>query len=318
MRTAVVLLFFQLSMAMLIPEEAEMLEGFGADFLPEIAAEDDYFEAKSMSSGPLFNSIRNKRSTNNLETNDGLHNDIPPKIGKSHSKLIQTNNRPLRKLVDWWRKKFSEESSSSSSSSTSSSSPSSSSSTSSSSSSSSSSGESASNNIIFIPNRHRRSTTVVEKTKSDKPPEKIPSPLKLTKDSNGFASNKNNPSAAALVGKFTRSPFEYSKIQHEEDSIAMDSSPISMNDGIKSRTPRVNFVTQQKKSLDHDNSKGSAVKSDFYKTPPLLHNSKELPTAMSNGERYTDKIIDKSSTTRPIDTYANHKDQGSTANRYDE
>lgn len=89
---------------------------------------------------------------------------------------------------------------------------------------------------------------------------------------------------------------------------------MNMNDGIKSRTPRVNFVTQQKKSLDHDDTKASATKSDFYKTPPLLHNSKELPTAVSSSERYSDK----SSTTRPIDTYSNHKDQGSTANRYDE
>lgn len=302
MRTVVVLLFLQLSMAMLIPEEAEMLEGFGADFFPELSAEDDYHEAKSMAFGPLFNAIRNKRSINQFETSDGVGKGGP--VSKSNGTFKEQKNRPLRKLAEWWKKKFSSESSSSSSSKSSSSS---------SDSSSSSSSESSSNNIVFIPHRHRRSATS-ENEKLDKPPETVPSPLKLTKESNGFASNRNVPAAASLVGKFTRSPFEYSKIQHEEDSIAMDSSPINMNDGIKSRTPRVNFVTQQKKSLDHDNTKASATKSDFYKTPPLLHNSKELPTAISSSERYSDK----SSTSRPIDNYSNHKNQGSTTNHYDE
>lgn len=51
---------------------------------------------------------------------------------------------------------------------------------------------------------------------------------------------------------------------------------------MKSRTPRVNFVTQQKKSLDHDETKVSSTKSDFYKTPPLLHNSKETSDERSS------------------------------------
>lgn len=308
-----VFLFFQLSLGMLIPEEAETLEGFGADFYPETFADDDYFEAESMGLGPLYHSMRNKRATNQQETKDKLISDSHPNT-LQRTLARQSSHHPLRRLAQWWRHKLSCSSCSSFSSSSSSSSADTSSSSGSSSISSGS--NYADNNIIFIPNRHRRSTNA-EKAKPDRQSENIPSPSKLTKDSNGFASNRNGPSAAPLVGKFTRSPFEYSKVQHEEDSIAldtMDTSPISMNDGMKSRTPRVNFVTQQKKSFDHDDSKASATKSDFHKTPPLLHNSKELPTSMSNNERYSDK----SSTTRPIDSYSNQKDQGLTANRYDE
>lgn len=302
MRIAAILLFFQLSMGMLIPEEAEMLDGYGGDRLP-VSSDEDYFEAKMMSFGPLSNSMRNKRATNSNATRNSVHID-------PNGRTLVQKKRPLRKLVEWWKTKLNQINLSRSSRSSSYSSGSSSSR-----SSKRSSNEYTENwnNIVFIPSRHRRSITV-EEPKPNKQPESIPTPLKLTKDSNGFASSRNGPSAASLVGKFTRSPFEYSKVQHEEDSIAMDTSPTSINEGIKSRTPRVNFVTQQKKSLDHDDSKVSATKNDFYKTPPLLHNSKELPTPVSSSERYSDKT----STARPVDTYSKHKGQGPTGNRYDE
>lgn len=308
-RIVVMVLFCQLSAAMLIPEDTEMLEGFDPALIPEISPEDDYFEARSLSLGSLFNSIRNKRAARyDTKQSEGLvshfrpntvnafHNNVEDTL-TSESQFTQPNGQPFHKLMKWLKKRFSEESSSEEDES------------------------SDSGNIILVPRRHRRSTDSDKKTQSGPTNEKreqraesSPNAMKLTKTSNGYASSRDIPSAAPLMGKFTRSPFEYSKIQHEEDSIAMDSSSLSMNEGMKSRTPRVNFVTQQKKSLDNDDTKpAGATKSDFYKTPPLLHNSKES-SASSSSERYPER----SSTTRPADTYSGYKDRNVNSNRYDE
>lgn len=269
-------LFGQIAMAMLIPEDAEMLDGYGYISYPEISPDDDYFEARSLSAGPLYNSVRDKRSINHeVHESNGLVSHFRPNTvnGFVHSNT-HSSGHAFRKIKKWLRKKFEE-------------------------------GEEFREKRDISSNmrpllRQRRSvddeqkskTSVTDGDKANKLPESL----------------ADRPLAAALVGKFTRSPFEYSKIQHEEDSMAMDTSPMSANEGIKSRTPRVNFVTQQKKSIDHDDTKVSATKSDFYKTPPLLHNSKESTAASSN-----EKYPERSSTMRP--TY-DYKDQNS--NRYDE
>lgn len=141
-------------------------------------------------------------------------------------------------------------------------------------------------------------------------------PMKLMKNSNGFAPASDMPTASALrSSKWARSPFEYSKVQQEEDSMALDSTSTA-NEGMKSRTPRVNFVTQQKKSLDHEPNKPSVTKSELYKTPPLLHNSKEnLAASASNADRYADR-----KTTPKPSTYDYNKDRDRdmNGNRYDE
>lgn len=142
--------------------------------------------------------------------------------------------------------------------------------------------------------------------------------MKLAKNSNGFAPASDLPTASALrSSKWARSPFEYSKVQHEEDSMALDSTS-TVNEGMKSRTPRVNFVTQQKKSLDHDANKAAVTKSELYKSPPLLHNNKETIAASSST---SDRYPDRSSTPKPLTyDYKDYKerDRDPNANRFDE
>lgn len=304
MKRIVVLLFLvQLSVAMLIPEDTEILDGFVPEFIPELSPEDDYFEARSMSSGSLFNSVRNKRAAiHHTEESNGLISHFRPNTVNAYSHNAEevinestpTDGKSIGNLIRSLKNGFTGEESSGGV-------------------------ENADNeDNISIANRHRRSTNSEKKPQkevnNEKPSESLPIAMKLTKSSNDYASSRDLPSAAPLTGKFVRSPFEYSKVQHEEDSIAMDSSSMNMNEGMKSRTPRVNFVTQQKKSLEHDDTKSaSATKSDFYKTPPLLHNSKESP-ATSSSERHPER----SSTARPADTYSTYKDRDVNSNRYDE
>lgn len=274
-RILVMILFLQVSLAMLMPEETEMLEGYT---YPDSVAEDDYFEARSLSGGPLFNSVRNKRSYA-LKESDGLVSHFRPNTVNAYSRKIPngqtmpTKQVEFRKLKQWLKKKFEDDDSD------------------------------ESDEFSFgsiIPIRHQRRRRSIENEKKTK---------STSKDE--IKQNAPSPSAAALVSsKFARSPFEYSKIQHEEDSMAMDTSSLSINEGMKSRTPRVNFVTgQQKKSLDHDDTRASATKSDFYKSPPLLHNSKES-TPTSSSERYPER----SSTNRP----SSFPDRDVNNNHYDE
>lgn len=291
----VVTLFIKLAIAMLIPEDTEMLDGYGSISFPDISPEDDYFEARSLSAGPLYNAVRNKRAIGH-DGKSRLTNFQPNVMNEFVRPLSywttyedsledsseETSKRgPFRKIKMLLRRKFAP-------------------------------GtierkkrDITFGNVISSQTRHRR--TVNNEKNSKVNPDNLPIALKMSKASVKDSPAASMPTASALVGKFARSPFEYSKIQHEEDSMAMD----SVNEGIKSRTPRVNFVTQQKKLLDHDDIKSSATKSDFYKTPPLLHNSKES-TAASSSDRYPEK----SSTNRPS-TY-DYKDRDINSNRYDE
>lgn len=254
-RIAVLMFVFKIAIAMMIPEDTEMLEGYGFAAYPESSIDDEYFEARSLSTGPLYNSVRNKRA-------------IEYDAKESNGYDLHRNKRSLKKLFKLLRRHHGE-----------------------------SSEEFADEaELSLYPSRKRRSAEAEKNSGISS--QRLPTPMKLTKSSDG--NNRDSPSAppsaAALVGKFARSPFEYSKVHHEEDSMAMDtSSVLNVNEGIKSRTPRVNFVTQQKKSLDHDDTKASSTKSEFYKTPPLLHNSKES-TAASENERYPERT---SSTTKP-------------------
>lgn len=250
---------------MLIPEDAEMLDGFGLVSFPESSLDDDYFEARSLSAGPLFNSVRNKRAFDyDVKESNGLISHFRPNT-VNEPELAHRTERSFRKFKKWLKKKFPPESEE----------------------------FNDERGMILNLSRKRRNVEteknnkvtlpkeIVEKMNLDS--ERLPRAMKLTKASDGTTlMHRDSPTAAALVGKFARSPFEYSKIQHEEDSMAMDTSSLNVNEGLKSRTPRVNFITQQK---NHDDTKTSASKSDFYKTPPLLHNSKES-TAASDNERY--------------------------------
>lgn len=240
------------TVAMLIPEDTEMLEGFAPISLPEISPEDDYYEARSLSESMLFNSIRNKRDANyEVLESDGLRSHFRPNNVNSYKKIYGERMNRDGQLLQ----------------------------------------------------RHVRSTETDAaqkqeksiddaKNEQNKTNEELPTALRRVMKSGGFFPDTKSASASALVSKWTRTPFEYSKIQHEEDSMAMDSSQSShsVNEGIKGRTPRVNFVTQQKKSLDqnNDDSKASATKPEFYKSPPLIHDSKD-----STQPSYSDRMSER-------------------------
>ncbi|XP_055309209.1 uncharacterized protein LOC129573058 [Sitodiplosis mosellana] len=319
-RIAMLVVFLQAAIAMLIPEETEMLDGFGYLSFPEVpesSFENDYFEARSLSAGPpgpLFNSVRNKRDIKfdvKESKDDQEFSYFLPNNGEKEmfgGKKTRRKERSFRKFKKWLKKKFPQDESEE---------------------------FTDEENFPSITNRKKRNTESEKRGKLASPREvanksnlyleRMPTAMKLTKTLDGFttANRDSPPAAAALVGKFARSPFDYSKIQHEEDSMAMDTSSLSMNEGIKSRTPKANFVTQQKKSLYHDDTKTSATKSasrislqnqppDFYKTPPLLHNSKDS-TVSSDNERYPER----SSTARPP-LFPDHKNRDSYSNHYED
>lgn len=330
-----ILIFAQFALCMLIPEDTELLDGF----LPVSIAEqpnDEYFEADSLNADTLLHSIRNKRGAGyDVQESDGLPShfrpnsvngftsihvekkehlrDYEPKHkpdddlehrleeaerGREHEfehrrrehepiPLLENHHErtPFRWLQNILRKKFPEEEAF------------------------------AGNHLSLLMKRRRRSADDENKKSNDENEknkksnaEKLPKASKFVSTSNGFSSKeRSTPSAAALVSKWTRTPFEYSKIQLEEDSLAMDTSSSAINEGIKARTPRVNFVTQQKKSMDHnDDSKSSGTKSEFYKSPPLLHNSKEIP---SDRDRYLEPSrVESKPSTYPEYNYNRDRD----------
>lgn len=83
----------------------------------------------------------------------------------------------------------------------------------------------------------------------------------------GFRSDiRNSP---VMADHWSKTPFEYSKVLEEEDSIA----EASVNEGIKTRQPRVNFITQQKKKSTEstestDDQNQSASKAEVYQNAP--------------------------------------------------
>lgn len=248
---------------MLIPEEVEMVEGFGPMTYPEVNPEDDYFEARAMSEYALYNAIRNKRDTTyEVLESDGLRSHFRPNSVSAFKTIFASK-------------------------------------------------QSKSQNEN---KRQKRSSD--EKKSNDK---SLDSSKSESKTSGVLSSQKSQPLASALVSKWTRTPFEYSKIQHEEDSMAIDSSQ-SANEGIKSRTPRVNFVTQQKKSLDNNDSKTSSTKPEFYKTPPLIRENKESSSsssssASSNNYNYLDRNIAGPSNSYP--EYYHEREPERYMGRYD-
>lgn len=70
----------------------------------------------------------------------------------------------------------------------------------------------------------------------------------------------------AMSDKWTKVPLEYTKGRSNQDGDSIADS--SINDGIKARTPRVSFVTQQRGSVNGD-QKTSATKSDDSNTRPI-------------------------------------------------
>lgn len=114
--------------------------------------------------------------------------------------------------------------------------------------------------------RHPRSVepehrSVEATTISVKTPEKLPQAEKQVMD-DYHPERRNQPMP---MDRWTKSPFDYSKVHNEEDSLA---EATSVNEGIKARTPRVNFITQQKSSKSENpndsDQRPSATKPEIY------------------------------------------------------
>lgn len=98
-------------------------------------------------------------------------------------------------------------------------------------------------------------------------PEKLPQAEKQVMDD--YHPERRNQ--AMPMDRWTKSPFDYSKVHTEEDSLA---EATSVNEGIKARTPRVNFITQQKSSKSDNPSDAdqnpSATKPEIYRSQTTL------------------------------------------------
>ena len=101
------------------------------------------------------------------------------------------------------------------------------------------------------------------------PNEGLPDPEKQIMGTSRFYPEAR---ASSIIGKWAR-PFEYSKIQHEE-GLMIDDSLLS-NEGISARTPRVNFITQQKKIERQTDPKSSVNKPEIYRNAEEDRNESE-------------------------------------------
>lgn len=273
-------LLFTIAAAMLIPEDTEVLEGFApSDIRSDILPEDDYFEARSLSEGTLFKAIRNKRDLNyEVLESSGLRSHFRPNNVNPFKTIFVKKLHPDR-LANSAEIPSSVKT------------------------------ESSDKMIESAPVRKVRSTEnetteTVPAINSSNSPETLPTAQKQFMKNNPI--NTEIKSASSLVSRWTHSPFEYTKIHQEEDSIA-DSS--SINEGIKGRTPRVSFVTQQKKNGDrYDDSKTSGTKPEYYKSPPLIHNSKDGTEQIAESTPVRPAYPDYSYRDREMEKFMNHYD----------
>ncbi|XP_037040690.1 uncharacterized protein LOC119077587 [Bradysia coprophila] len=111
------------------------------------------------------------------------------------------------------------------------------------------------------------------------------------------------------MDRWTKSPFDYSKVHNEEDSLA---EATSVNEGIKARTPRVNFITQQKSSKSENpndsDQKSSATKPEIYRSQP---------SAKPIEDRYYRRDYDELPYYRDSDPYSRRYDRYSRYERDD-
>lgn len=120
--------------------------------------------------------------------------------------------------------------------------------------------------------------------------EKLPSPSKQIMHDQGY---------------WTQAPEDYSRVNFDDDASA-DASTI--NQGINARAPRVNFITQQRRTLDDDDSTLSATRAEVYRNAGIPVNDRigdrmvgPLPPAYR--ERYMSRDADIDEYPRRFDRY---------------
>lgn len=223
---------------MRIPQDTEMLGGYIAIMEADNAPSDDYYEAKSMTDDSVGHPIRDKRSALD-QFNDfpRLHAPQPDAIpvvpfdsknGElSESPDADPNDDEYMDNIAYTKAHPPK--------------------------------KQASYVSDSIGNRHKRevevevNATVTEKANDSNRShnESLPSPSKQIMRNSGDA-----------VGYWTQAPSEFARMNYDDD-ISADAS--TLNQGINARAPRVNFITQQKRTFDDDDSTVSATRSEFYR-----------------------------------------------------
>lgn len=110
----------------------------------------------------------------------------------------------------------------------------------------------------------------------------------------------------SIVGYWTQAPSDYSKLNFDED-VSADASTI--NQGINARAPRVNFITQQRRTIDDDDSSVSATRADIYRNGGMNVNDRigdrmlAGPPPPRERERYMNREPDPEDFPRRFDRY---------------
>lgn len=232
----IVLYLSGMGIAMHIPEDTEVLEGYHMEALPEIYPEDEYFEIRSLTGQQLLNPIRDKRDSNYIVLESpGL---------RSHFKLSQEFSENPQEPIEY--KDYEKNNDFM---------------------------QNIAYNKLHPPAVDAESGGFLRKERSVDTTENNDTTVQTPS-----TDTENLPKAEKQImdnymqsdqqGRWTKAPYEYARLHEEDDSLA----EASINEGIKARTPRVNFVTQQKKTNSELNEssdqKSSATKSEVYLNSP--------------------------------------------------
>lgn len=243
-----------LSMAMYMPEDAEILDGYVLDDAnDQISPEDMYFEVRSLT-GHGMRPIRNKRAAKyEVLQSAGLASHFLQKSAQHQQQMVAAVGIGSVRRV-----------------------------------------------VRSVGMEGAKSTKVESTEESIGASEQLPTAQKQTQDEQRYATAEDQSAFGSdMVDRWTTAPFEYTKLQRQnsEDSLAPNGL---VNEGVKSRTPRVHFVTQQKKNTVEDKfstmmggdlSVASANKADSYKHARTERLEEEnrgyLPNRYSDYDAYT-------------------------------
>lgn len=121
--------------------------------------------------------------------------------------------------------------------------------------------------------------------------------------------NEKLPSPSKQImheaGYWTQAPEDISRMNFDDD-VSADASTI--NQGINARAPRVNFITQQRRTLDDDDSTLSATRAEVYRNAGTAVNDRLGdrmigPVSPGYRERFTNRDAEVDEYPRRFDRY---------------
>lgn len=254
-------------LAMHIPEDMEILDGYKVDHIPpEIyPAEDSYFEARSLIGHQFLKPIRDKRNAKYIVyESHGLKSHFRPNRPSAHLTNLDDDTghadfKEFKPSYNYmqniaYNKLHPPSLPQSDAQQTNDEQP--------------SMRNRRQTEPLSIDNDNKQATSDEHSIVEEDSAEQLPTAEKQIMN-NAFEAEARSQSV--IMDRWTKSPFEYSKVQKEEDSLA----EATVNDGINARTPRVNFVTQQKKKTEQNNvvndsvdQNPSATKTEVYRNLP--------------------------------------------------